>query len=359
MSATTHSHLLALVLAGLVSTLAASEAMTVSANGKQPRVAVHGERVAIAYAQGESILVAVSTDTGKTFAAPVSVGDSPRVAVGMRRGPQIAMTAQSIVVAGIKMSSGNLVAWQSRDLGKTWAGPVAVNDKDRSASEGLFSLAAGKDETIWAVWLDLRDRITQVEMARSITGGATWTPNVAFYKAPVGGVCECCQPQVAADANGAVAVMWRNHVGEARDMWASWSKDDGKTFKNPAKLGSGTWNINACPMDGGGISIAEQTVQTVWRREGTMFTSALTDKQESTLGTGKNGTIVIAGGVGGKVYRAWQKNDRILLSIGEQAPTEVGRGGFPQLATSSASEASPVMLVWESGSEVKALRVDL
>jgi len=349
------SRLLALLFAGFVITLAASEAMTVSTTGKQPRVAVQGERVAIAYAEGENILVAVSTDSGKTFAAPVSVGDSPRVAVGMRRGPQVAMTAQSIVVAGIKASSGNLVAWQSRDLGKTWVGPVTINDKDTSASEGLFSLAAGKGETIWAVWLDLRYRVTQVEMARSLTGGATWTPNVAFYKAPGKGVCECCQPQVAADASGAVAVMWRNHLGEARDMWASWSENDGKSFNKPAKLGSGTWNLNACPMDGGGVAISEKMVQTVWRREGTMFISALSDKQETKLGTGKNGTIVIAGEI---VYRAWQNNDRILLAIGDKVPTEVGRGGFPQLATRSTPEASPVMLVWESGSEVKALRVD-
>ncbi len=306
----------------------ASEALTIAADGKQPRVTAIGDQVVVTYGVGEAVMVAVSSDAGKSFAAPLHVGDVPRLSVGMRRGPQIAMTGRSVVVAAIGAAAGDLVSWRSRDSGRTWASPVTINDQAKSAAEGLFSLAGGKDDTVWAVWLDQRRQVSTIEASHSVDGGAAWTANTVFYQAPNGGVCECCQPQVAADASGAVAVMWRNQLAGSRDMWLSTSDNGGTSFASPAKLGSGTWKLNACPMDGGGVAIAGKVIHTIWRRENTLFTVAPPNRQETTIGEGRNGTVLIAGKV---VYRAWQRGEVILLAIGDQRPQEVGRGGFPHL----------------------------
>jgi hypothetical protein len=44
--------------------------------------------------------------------------------------------------------------------------------------------------------------------------------------------------------------------------------DVGKSFKEAIKLGNGSWKLNGCPMDGGGLVIDKNgNPQTVWRRE--------------------------------------------------------------------------------------------
>ena len=334
--------------------LTASDAIIIDNAGRQPRGAVLGDHVAVTYANGEAILVATSTDGGKKFTTPVQVGVISRLSVGMRRGPQIALTEKSLVVAGIGAAAGNIQAWSSHDWGATWSSPVMVNDQPKSAAEGLFSLAAGSADTVWAVWLDTRQKKSQIEISRSVNGGAAWSANNVFYAAPTGSVCECCQPQIATDGKSAVAVMWRNHVGQARDMWLRVSSNGGAAFNAPTKLGTGTWNLNACPMDGGGLAIDGKAVQAIWRRESTMFTVAPPATQETSLGEGKNGTILV---VEKKIYRAWQKGDRILCSIDAQEPRDLGAGSYPHLSGGVTAE-QPVIVVWESGSAVQVQRLN-
>lgn len=342
------------VMIGVFTQLTASDAIIIDNAGRQPRGAVLGDHVAVTYANGDAILVATSTDGGKKFTTPLPVGIISRLSVGMRRGPQIALTEKSLVVAGIGAAAGNIQAWSSQDWGVTWSSPVLVNDQLNSAAEGLFSLAAGSADTVWAVWLDTRQKKSQIEISRSVNGGAVWSANSVLYSAPTGSVCECCQPQIATDGKSAVGVMWRNHVGQARDMWLRFSANGGVTFTTPTKLGSGTWNLNACPMDGGGLAIAGKSVQTIWRREGTVFTVAPPATQETSLGEGKNGTILV---VEKNIYRAWQKGDRILCSIDGQEPRDLGAGSYPHLSGGVSAE-QPVIVVWESGSAVLVQRLN-
>ncbi len=332
----------------------AGDDIGIDASGVQPRVVVGSDAIAVVYARAETILVASSTDGGATFGKPVAVASVPKLMAGMRRGPQIALAGKSLVVAAIGAQDGNVVAWRSGDLGKTWTGPATVNDSARSAAEGLFSIAAGRDESVWAVWLDLRDKATKVVLSHSSDGGASWAANTVAYQAPGGSVCECCQPSIAADASGAIAILWRNHVGEARDMWAMTSADEGKTFTPAAKLGKGTWKLAACPMDGGGIAISGATATAIWRREDTVYASKATSGVERALGRGRNGTVAIAGRV---AWRAWQDGDDVLLAADDAQPITVGAGSYPHLGAGSGAN-SPVILVRQRGDAVVARRVD-
>lgn len=107
---------------------------------------------------------------------------------------------------------------------------------------------------VFVTWLDLRDGGTELWSAVSPDGGATWGDNTRVYQSPAGHICECCHPSAAMDGKGRVAVMWRNWLGGSRDMYAAMSDDYGKTFAPAQKLGSGTWKLNGCPMDGGAIT---------------------------------------------------------------------------------------------------------
>ena len=76
-----------------------------------------------------------------------------------------------------KGRDGDVVAWRSMDDGKTWQGPVRVNDAADSAREGLHAMASGADGSIWCVWLDLRDKKSEIYATVSKDDGATWAAN--------------------------------------------------------------------------------------------------------------------------------------------------------------------------------------
>src|SRR4051812_30835765 len=63
----------------------------------QPQVAVApGGRIDVAFGKGEAIYYVGSSDKGRTFFKPVEVGELPKLALGLRRGPRIAATDKMI-----------------------------------------------------------------------------------------------------------------------------------------------------------------------------------------------------------------------------------------------------------------------
>ncbi len=106
----------------------------------------------------------------------------PTMALGMRRGPRVAITDKALIVAAVggKLGGGkdgDVMAWRSEDNGHTWSGPKRVNSVEGSAREGLHAIAARPDGTVFAAWLDLRDGAMRVYGARSKDSGATWEAN--------------------------------------------------------------------------------------------------------------------------------------------------------------------------------------
>lgn len=95
---------------------------------------------------------------------------------------------------------------------------MRVNDKADSAREGLHAMAAGKDGSLWCVWLDLRFKKSEIYAARSIDGGESWEPNIRVYQSPDGSVCQCCHPSVIVQGTKLV-IMFRNLLSGHRDMY--------------------------------------------------------------------------------------------------------------------------------------------
>ena len=344
----------ALLLVGATATSQASDSVSIDAQGKQPRVSVSADgTVHVLYGVGQMMKVRSSHDGGASFDAAIDVGKIDQLMLGMRRGPQLASGDGVLVAAGIG-AVGDILSWCSNDNGKSWVGPVTINDKPKAAREGLFSLSAGAKATAWATWLDLRDGKAQIYASRTTDGGKKWTSNASIYRSPDGTVCECCQPQVAADAGGNVVFMWRNFVSGARDMYSCSSPDGGRTFTKPAKLGSGTWPLNACPMDGGGIAIAGQVIETIWRRDGKTFATTASDQsREIELAAGKNGAVAISGK---SVLRVWQSGEVIVLNRGDEAVTDIGNGSFPTIAAISGKDGAAVV-AWEAVDGIRVLAI--
>ena len=247
--------------------------------GVQPQLAAGGGAVYVTFAAGDVISVARSTDAGATFTSPVALPAAGKLALGKRRGPRVAATAQAVIVAAIAGArgggaDGDLVLYRSTDQGRTWSAPIVVNDVPGAAREGMHGLAANASGLVVLAWLDLRQKGTRVYAAVSRDHGATWSPDRLVYTSPSGSVCECCHPSVAVADDGRVAIMFRNHVDGRRDMYVVESRD-GATFGAPfgtaIKQGRGSWLLDACPMDGGALALGAGVTNAVWRREATLY----------------------------------------------------------------------------------------
>ena len=325
-----------------------------------PSLAVAADGTAFAvFAVDDEIQGVLSTDGGGRFSAPFRVGSAGRLESGLARGPRAAAMPDRLVVAAIcgetlRGQDGNLLAWRSDDRGRSWKGPVRVNDVVNSAREGLFALAASPEGALVAVWLDLRHEQTQLWGAWSDDGGKTWGANIPLYASPDGSICECCAPSVTFDptAPGEAVVLWRNSLGGNRDMYALVVKRGETPSASKARpLDTHHWALQACPMAGGGVAVSSQgTWLTFWRREQGLYTSApglgevhVGDGRETAAAAGPEGFHLVWTDGQGRVLTALA---RAVTGGLEAAP--LGQG-LNAVVAGAPDGRGPVLAAWETG----------
>ena len=322
------------------------------AGAAQPQLTANGQgQVWVAYGQGREVVVARSDDNGRTFSAGTTVTAQPKLMLGMRRGPRITAHGQHVTVTLI---AHELLAFHSSDGGRSWAGPNPINEVPTSAREGLHDLAADGSGNVFVTWLDLRNGKTELWGAESRDSGQTWGKNALIYRSPDKSICECCHPTALFDAEGNLAVMWRNSIQGARDMWMATRAAGADRFTEPRKIGEGIWTLNACPMDGGRIvALGGGVFASVWQRAGDIFFSPPTGA-ENNLGPGKQ---PVALAVGGRMLLAWQKGTALWFSAdaGKAAPLKhADDARFPVLISLPGGGA---LLAFEQGPAKGAVKV--
>jgi hypothetical protein len=180
--------------------------------------------------------------------------------------------------------------------------------------------------------------------------GATWSPNFAVYESPESNICECCHPSAVIAADGTIHVMFRNWLGGSRDMWVATSRDGGKSFA-ARKVGEGTWVLNACPMDGGGLGVkANGDVVTSWRREGKIYWTDGSTFQSPDW-TGKDSALALD--TKGKPVIVWTEGMRVMVYDGAAVRELAAHGGFASVAASGEG----VLAAWESGAGISVQRL--
>jgi hypothetical protein len=324
------------------------------ANPQQPQVAVDDAgAIHLTFGVNNSVRYCRSTDGGASFSTPVEVASEHVISLGMRRGPRIAAAGKAICISVVggkqgKGRDGDLLAFTSLDDGKTWQGPAMVNDVPDAVREGLHGMAAGPQGELACVWLDLRTKGAKIWSATSADGGRQWSANRLVYSSPDGKVCECCHPSVTFAADGRLIVMWRNSLGGNRDMYVSTSRDGGKSFSTAAKLGSGTWPLKACPMDGGSVAVSPGgEICTAWRRDRNVFLAQPGTAAEINVGAGRNPwTTATADGQ----YTVWIRDRHaplMLLAPGVKRPRELAAKANDPVIASAPNGKGPVLVAWE------------
>ena len=233
----------------------------------------------LTFGANDTVYFTSSKDGGRTFTEAVEVGSNGKLSLGRRRGPRIGSSKKDIAITAVfgeqgRGKDGDLVAWRSKDGGKTWSGPNRVSDEPGAAREGLHDMNGDLDGILVAAWLDLRGKFTEIVSAYSTDGGKSWSKNILVYRSPDGSVCECCHPSVAFGPFGEIGIMFRNSLRGNRDMYLAMSPDGGRSFGRSVKFGTRSWQIAACPMDGGALSFdGSGDAQAVWRSESQLYFS--------------------------------------------------------------------------------------
>ncbi|MFD2247735.1 hypothetical protein [Pontibacter ruber] len=324
---------------------------TLLAAGRQPQLAVDPKgNTRVVYGLEDKIYCATSKDNGQTFSEPVLVGQLKGLYLGMSMGPQIASSANYSVVTAID-KQGNIHSYRLDHKTDKWVKAAGVNDVPGVAAEGLMSIASDEQDNFYAVWLDVRKNKQNKIVFASTTGSANaWSENKVVYESPDSTVCECCKPSIAVEGKQ-VILMFRNWIDGSRDFYLTKSSDNGQQFSQPQKLGTGTWKLEGCPMDGGGILLdSKNGIHTAWQREGTIF-YAQPGQQEMQIGKGRNCRI------SGKTNPviAWKNGSDLKLKfLNADTETVVGKGSYIETAEMPDNKT---LCVWEDENKIRFRKI--
>lgn len=321
---------------------------------KQPQACIDPKgRVHVAFGVGDEVYYCKVESEQKL--EPKLAFKVSKISLGMRRGPRIAWAGNTIVITAIggkegHGKDGDVVAYRSTDDRNSWIGPVRVNDVESSAREGLHAMTASQNGILWCVWLDLRERGTQLFTSKSMDQGKTWSKNVRVYRSPDGSVCECCHPSILTSGKS-IHILFRNSLNGNRDMYVVSSLDQGETFGPVERLGIQQWRLNACPMDGGMMAITPRgEIITAWRRDSTVFTSLRSSESETMLGNGEQPWI--ASNTNG-TYVAWitkRDGELRLVKVGTDNPIKIADKARDPMIVASDGGNSIAYLFWEQQS---------
>ena len=197
--------------------------------------------------------------------APVRVNPTPSTAVAGRQvGPRIARLASGrLLVSWVGRgadSAGDILLSASDDGGRRFSPPLRVNDDPIGAGQEYQDLAVLPGDRVALVWLDERNAPSdkpnqkQVYFAESSDGGKTFGRNRPLTVSP-DGVCTCCRPGIAAEADGTIHVVYRDRSGAELFIRELTLRPGDPAPAAPVTVSTGGWRFQACPTDAPSIRV--------------------------------------------------------------------------------------------------------
>jgi hypothetical protein len=238
----------------------------------------------LAWAAAGKVWVARSVDLGRTFSAPASVhADRLELDWGPDARPKIAVDQEGRVFVAFaifkdKNFNGQVLFTRSTDGGSSFAPPVPIT-ADRE-SQRFESIALDADGSLFAAWLDKRNRVPAKARNESYVGAAlafAWSNDhgatVSDTRIALHHTCECCRLGVAFAGRGRPAVVFRNVFdGTVRDH-AITTFVDPQTPGPVYRVSVDDWKTDACPHHGPSLALASNGSYHV-----TWFTNGLVRK---------------------------------------------------------------------------------
>ena len=230
----------------------------------------------LAWMAGGQISIASSKDAGRSFSTPVQVTrERLNLDWGPDARPKIVVDRNGGIVLAFsifrdKAFNGEVLTTRSADAGKSFSELRPITSSNES--QRFEAIALDGDGTVFAAWLDKRNRVPARERGRkyegaglffasSNDGGATYSESGMAQD----NTCECCRLGLAFAGPGRPVVVFRNiFEGGVRDhaiVTFSGSATPGEVHR----VSRDDWQINACPHHGPSLSISPSgTYHVAW-----------------------------------------------------------------------------------------------
>lgn len=372
-----------------------------------PWMAAHGSFVAVAWGAsasgGTDVLVATSRDAGRTFSAPVQVNTVPGEArLGGEMPPRVALapltgsdTPEIVVLWTARQALSpdtprvtEVKSARSRDGGRTFAAPVALQAGGAPGDRGWPALTVDGTGMAHAIWLDHRGMAAAHGSGSSHTPGHGAAPadgtamalKSSLYHASLGNraspeaeltrsVCYCCKTALATGTDGTVYAAWRHvYPGDLRDIAFSASRPGAASFASPVRVSEDQWAVNGCPDNGPAIAVDRGgAVHIVWftveggeQPRGALFYSSTSNGRTfaprtriPTLGSPTPTHPYIGVDEQGRIVVAWDEisNGRRVASAREIRPRASAQPTFGPVVTLNATDSAmyPVLASTDQG----------
>lgn len=224
----------------------------------------------LAWMAGGRISVASSRDEGRSLAPAVAVTtEALNLDWGPDARPKMVVDRQGRIALAFSIFrdqafNGQVLTTRSDDGGRSFAPPRPITANNES--QRFEALALDEDGTVFAAWLDKRNRVPAKAAGKAYEGAALF-----FASSRDGGVyaearmaqdntCECCRLGIAFAGPGKPVVVFRNiFEGSVRDHAVV-------TFRDLATPGEITrvsrddWQIKACPHHGPSLSVSPEGI---------------------------------------------------------------------------------------------------
>jgi hypothetical protein len=234
----------------------------------------------LAWMAAGQISVASSKDAGHSFSTPAQVtkerlnldwGPDARPKIVVDRNGGIAL---AFSIFRDKAFNGQVLYTRSADGGKSFSELRPITPSNES--QRFEALALDADGSVFAAWLDKRNRVPAQQSGQKYEGAGLFFASsndggVTYSEARLAqdNTCECCRLGLAFAGPGRPVVVFRNiFEGGVRDHAIM-------TFADPAtpgevhRVSQDDWQINACPHHGPSLSIsAAGTYHVAWYTNG-------------------------------------------------------------------------------------------
>jgi hypothetical protein len=234
----------------------------------------------LAWMAGGQVSVASSKDSGQSFSTPVAVTkERLNLDWGPDARPKIVVDREGRISVAFsifrdKAFNGQVLYTRSIDGGKSFVELQPITSSNES--QRFEALALDSDGSLFAAWLDKRNRVPVEQSGQKYDGAGLF-----FASSRDGGMtysearmvkdntCECCRLGVAFAGPGHPVVVFRNIFdGGVRDHAIV-------TFADPAtpgevhRVSQDNWQIAACPHHGPSLAIsAAGTYHVTWYTNG-------------------------------------------------------------------------------------------
>lgn len=235
-------------------------------------------RLWLAWIAGGHVLVASSGDRGQSFSSPVQVTtEKLNLDWGPDARPKIVLDREGRMTLAFsifkdKAFNGQVLISHSND-GNSFAEPVPITPN--TESQRFEAIALDADGTVFATWLDKRNRVQVQQSDQKYIGAGLFfavskDAGASYSDARMikDNTCECCRVGLAFDGPGRPVVVFRNIFEDSMRDHAIVAFSDLDTPGEVHRVSQDDWQIAACPHQGPSLSISNGVYHLVWSTNG-------------------------------------------------------------------------------------------